>query len=113
MTRNNRNAGNSYERTIRKEYEQWFENPLTTRNASRVKDAGKVDIIGIEPFEAQVKYTKNYPDFYNLLDTMAVGKNIAIVHHKKNIGKGNKTEEVVVIKKSDWYSLLDKLVNNI
>lgn len=110
--RNNRTAGNNYERETRKWYERWFPNAVTSRNESRTKDAGKVDIIGIAPLEVQCKYTKNYPNFYELLEEMEVGNNYAVIHHKKNVGKGKGKEEIVVVGIDTWGEIIDMLKGN-
>lgn len=104
--RNNRNAGNSYERDLMNEFRELFPNILTSRNASRVMDALKVDFVNTAPFNIQAKYTQNYPNFYELLNEMPQDTNYNIVVHKKNKGKGSAKNEIVVMTKQDFIEIL-------
>lgn len=54
-----------------------------------------------------MKYYKNQPNFSEVLDNMTVLFNeIKVLHFKRNKGKGQKTDELVVLKKEDWYEIV-------
>lgn len=107
----NRRAGHNYERKIAQEYRDLLsdEQVLTSRYASRKADDEKVDIVGVPMFNLQCKYMKQQPDFYKVLGEMPNDSMMNLIHYKRNIGKGGKTEEVVVMKKSDWFEVLKML----
>ncbi len=111
MKRNNRRAGHKYELDIRRDYEELgYPNAKTSRNESRTRDAGKVDICGTFPYAPQVKYMQNQPDFYALLDSMVIEPGeIPLIHFKRNVGRGIMKEEIVVLKKEDWYKLVSQI----
>lgn len=111
MVRNNRRAGNQYERDTMNEYKELgFDNAVTSRNESRTRDAGKIDICGVYPFAPQCKYTKRQPQMWELLDSMAIEPGeIPVVHFKKNVGRGKIKEEIVAMKKEDWYEIVRML----
>lgn len=111
--RNNRTAGNNYERTLAQEYRDLgFDKAATSRYVSRERDDAKVDLCYTVPFNVQAKYTKNYPNMFSLLDEMPKDNNFNVIHHKKNIGVGKTPEEIVVLKKEDWFEIIKILKGN-
>lgn len=109
--RNNRRAGHQFERDIASEYrELGFDEACCTRYSSRVKDDCGIDIDFVVPFAIQCKYMKNQPDFYKLLNSIKkVPTEMPIVHFKRNVGKGKPKEEIVAMKKEDFYELVRML----
>lgn len=109
--RNNKRAGNQYERDIAGDYRVLgYPDACCTRYSSRVKDDCGIDIDFVVPLAIQCKYMKNQPDFYKLLDSIKkVPTEIPIVHFKRNVGKGKQKEEIVAMKKGDFYELVRML----
>ncbi len=103
--KNNRTAGHSYERAIRK----WaiingFPNCTTSRYSSKEKDDQKVDLCNTDPFNIQCKYTQTI-NFHTILQSMPKDNNYNLVFHKrKNQGT------VVAMTLSDFEEIL-KLIN--
>ena len=111
IMRNNRRAGNSFERYLSSLYKSIGFDSTTSRFSSREKDSQKVDLCGTDPINVQAKYTKNYPNFYELLSEMPNDGNYNIIHHKRNRGVGKPNEQIVVMKTNDWMDIIEMLKN--
>lgn len=111
MSKRNRTAGLNYERDIASEYRDLgWEDACTTRYSSRQKDDAKIDIDNVKPFSPQCKYMKNQPNFSDLLNKIGNSDTeIPIVHFKRNKGKGKGKDELVVLRKEDWYEILESM----
>ena len=106
MSKSARNKGNQYERDIAEEMRQLgFEKCQTSRYASKALDDAKVDLTETDPFNIQCKAWKAAPSYHKVLDEMPKDVNYNLIFHKKPY-KG----EVVVMKKEDFYELLQMLI---
>jgi hypothetical protein len=100
--KNNRDAGHSYERTIR----QWFralgwKDCQTSRYASREMDDKKVDLVGTEPLYVQCKYTQTI-NMHKVLGEMPQTTNLNVVFHKRKnqgtvVAMGIKDFEEIIV----------------
>ncbi len=111
----NRNAGNSYERKIKNELNKLFNGSdyRTTREVSRFKDAKGIDLIDINGkgwFSVQCKNTVNFPKLDGINFVTDEGyPNILFWKRTKNVnGRFMPRGEYVVMKKEDFYELLEK-----
>jgi len=106
MSKANRDKGHRYERLLAEEFrELGFDKCKTSRYASRMLDDAKVDLYGTEPYNVQAKaYDSNQPNFRNILDEMPKDDNYNVVFHKVK-----RKEDIVVMKKSDFYALIKHL----
>jgi len=112
---NVRRIGHSYERLIVQDHKKLgYERAASTRATSRIMDDAKIDINGI-PFNIQCKSVRKGLNVFTTLNEMveAIPKLVPereqfinLVFHKKE------REEVVVISKSDWYLVVEKLKEN-
>lgn len=112
---NVRRIGHNYERKISKEHKDLgFYRAATTRATSRIMDDAKIDINGVT-FNIQCKSVKTGLNVFTVLDEMekTIPKlvpereiYINLVFHKKE------REEVVVLRKEDWYLVVKKLLEN-
>lgn len=108
MSNRNRTAGNNYERQLAQEYRElgWID-CTTSRYSSRKKDDAGIDLDCTIPFAIQAKYYKNQPNFSEVIDAMKiVPTEIPIVHFKRNKGKGQAKDELVIMRKEDWYEIV-------
>jgi hypothetical protein len=108
MSIRNRRAGHTYERQLAEEYrELGYLDCTTSRYSSRKKDDWGIDLDCTIPFCVQAKYYKNQPNFSEVIDDMRVlPDEIKLVHFKRNKGKGQKKDELVILKKEDWYTIV-------
>jgi hypothetical protein len=112
---NVRRIGHNYERKIVKEHKDiGYQKASTTRATSRIMDDAKIDINNI-PFNVQCKSVRSGLNVFTVLNEMDKGISdlvpereiyINLIFHKKE------QEEVVVMKKSDWYLIIKKLLEN-
>jgi hypothetical protein len=112
---NVRRIGHNYERKIVKELRDLgFTKATTTRASSRVMDDAKIDINGIT-YNIQCKAVRTGLNVFTVLGDMetAIPKLVPereiyvnLVFHKKE------GDEVVVLRKEDWYLILKKLLEN-
>lgn len=112
--RNNRTAGNAYERKIVNELKELgFSDCVTSRAESRNMDARKVDVFGNSlPIHIQCKNTKDnfkVADYYDENEDVFPQDKPVVIFHKKT--KKAKTKfitqgEYVYIKKEDFYKLI-------
>jgi len=112
---NVRRIGHNYERKIAKELRDLgFLRASTSRATSRIMDDAKIDINGVT-YNIQCKAVKTGLNVFLVLDEM--DKTIPIlvperedyvniVFHKKE------KNEVVVLRKEDWYLIVKKLLEN-
>ena len=109
MSKNNSRAvGNAYERAIRLEFiSMGYDKCQTSRYASKEKDSQLVDLCGIDPWNVQIKRWSHAPAYQDVLKSMPQDNNYNIIIHKKP-NKG----EVVVMDKSTFYALVEKLKFN-
>ena len=114
MKRNNRTAGNNYERLIVKELKELgYGDAVTARSESRNMDARKVDVFGKSlPVNIQCKTTKDnfkVAEYYKENKDIFPNDKPLVIFHKKT--KKNKLKfisegEYVYLKKDDFYKLL-------
>lgn len=112
---NVRRIGHNYERKIAKELRDLgFPRAATTRATSRIMDDAKIDINGVS-YNIQCKAVKTGLNVFLVLDEMegAIPKLVPerenyvnVVFHKKD------ADEVVVLRKEDWYLIVKKLLEN-
>jgi len=113
MGSRNRDAGNGYERKIRKELlNMGFTNIETTRNLSRFMDAKGIDVVGDIPHDIQckLKLNINSRDIRDLLDRGH--EKPLVVFHKHVVKAGNKfmpKGEYVYMTKDLYYELLQQI----
>jgi hypothetical protein len=110
---NVRRIGHNYERKICKEHKDLgFLKVATTRATSRIMDDAKIDINHVT-FNIQCKSVRTGLNVFTVLDEMeeSIPKlvperkiYINLVFHKKE------KEEVVVLRKEDWYLVVKKLL---
>ena len=120
--RNNRTAGHNYERQIVNELlELGFEDIVTSRAESRNMDNRGVDIFQnindsgpfkVLPIHIQCKNYKGYPKYEEILESelLPKGKPTVIFHKKTKKAKSKFVTqgEFVIMKKSDFYNLINK-----
>lgn len=105
---NGRNKGHSYERKIRKEMiELGYESCETSRYESKKKDDQKVDLCNTDPFNIQCKAVERGLNYFDVLNSMPNDTNHNVIFHKKN-RKG----ELVVMRKEDFYEIIEALKAN-
>lgn len=107
MTKNigktNRNKGNSYERSIAKEWRDLgWDKTVTARSESKNKDNEKVDLCYTEPFNVQCKNSIRSVNYSKILSEMPNDSNVNVVFHKF------KSNQYVILKKEDFYNLIKK-----
>ena len=112
---NVRRIGHNYERKIAKELRDLgFSRASTSRATSRIMDDAKIDINGVT-YNIQCKAVKTGLNVFLVLDEMdktipiLVPERedyINIVFHKKE------RNEVVVLRKEDWYLIVKNLLEN-
>jgi Holliday junction resolvase len=112
---NVRRIGHNYERKIVKELRDLgFTKATTSRASSRIMDDAKIDINGVT-YNIQCKAVRTGLNVFTVLDEMetAIPKLVPereiyvnLVFHKKE------GDEVVVLRKEDWYLILKKLLEN-
>lgn len=102
---NVRKKGHDYERKIREELRStFFPQCETSRFASKMMDDLKVDLVLTDPFQIQCKAVEKLGGYHDILTQMPVNGKINAVFHKRN-RKG----EVVVVKKDDFYKIVEML----
>lgn len=111
----NRTAGHNFERKIIKELKQLgFKDAVSSRSESRNMDDKKVDICNTPGWYFQCKTSINNPQYDKILHEMPDDGNTNVILHQKT-KKANKKfmpqGDYVVMKKEDFYKLLQK-VNN-
>lgn len=112
---NVRRIGHNYERKIVKELRDLgFTKATTSRASSRIMDDAKIDINGVT-YNIQCKAVRTGLNVFTVLDEMetTIPKLVPereiyvnLVFHKKE------GDEVVVLRKEDWYLILKKLLEN-
>jgi Holliday junction resolvase len=112
---NVRRIGHNYERKIAKEFrDMGFHRASTSRATSRIMDDAKIDINGIT-YNIQCKAVKTGLNVFLVLDEMETSipklvpereDYVNVVFHKKE------GDEVVVLRKTDWYLIIKKLLQN-
>lgn len=118
MPRNNRTAGNNFERQIVGELKDLgFTDAVTSRAESRNMDARKVDVFGASlPVHIQCKNTQEnfkVADYYaKNSEFFPPDKPVVIIHKKtKKAGVKFMTQgEFVYMRKEDFYEMLKKIV---
>jgi hypothetical protein len=125
MSNTNRTKGHNFERYLAKIFREklGFTFCKTSRQASRLLDASKVDLAFI-PFNVQAKAVKaniNYQDVFRTMDE-ALNLNFPptdpqikypkIIFHKKGtVTKKDKYQSVVVMEENEFIELLNKIYN--
>lgn len=115
MGRNNRTAGNGYERAIVRELKEYgYSDAVTTRSESRNMDNRGVDIMGDNlPVYIQCKNSQNTPNIHKLLTSKLLpnDKPVVVFHKKTKKSAKNfvKEGEYVYMTKEDFYNMLNSL----
>lgn len=114
--RNNRTAGNNYERQIVNELKQLgFPEAVTARSESKNLDDQGVDICNTPGYHFQCKNSKTNPKYTELLAAMPTtlytkdDVYFPVILHKKTKKAGTKfipQGEFAILKKEDFYKLL-------
>ena len=112
---NVRRIGHNYERKIVKELKDLgFDRAATTRATSRIMDDAKIDVNGVT-YNIQCKAVKSGLNVFLVLEDMEENipklvpereDYVNVVFHKKE------KDEVVVLKKEDWYLIIKKLLQH-
>jgi len=102
--KNARKKGIGYELQIRKELRKYYYPDCeTSRYASKyIDDVEKRDLIKTGFLGIQIKALERTPPYHDILSEMPDDDKYNVIFHKRNY-KG----EVVVMKKEDFYELLD------
>lgn len=111
MGNRNRNAWNSYERTLAQELRQWFPDCKTSRYASKMLDDNKVDLWGTGIWWIQAKYTQKFYSWNainNILQQMPL-EWWNVVIHKLNNGVGRAKVETVYMDTDTYKEVLKYL----
>lgn len=87
--RNNRTAGNNFERYLVHKLKNIFSDVCTSRSESRTMDSKKVDLCKTEPFYFQAKSLSRLVDYVKVLDSMP-SDGINIICHRKTKKKNIK-----------------------
>lgn len=106
MSNRNRDKGNGYEREIAKEFRDMGFEAVTSRSESKRLDNAGVDLVTDFPLAPQMKVSVNQPNFHKLLTETEA----EIVFYKKQEKVKNRfmsRGEYVVMKKEDFYKILD------
>ena len=116
--RDNRQAGNNYERKIVLELKELNFDVVTSRAESKTMDNKKVDIfspLGVDnvlTFYIQCKNSKNKPDYHKIITEMPKDRTPVIFH--KQTHKVNTTfvtdGEYVIMKKEAFYKLIKEIL---
>lgn len=112
---NVRRIGHNYERKIAKEFrDMGFHRAATSRATSRIMDDAKIDVNGVT-YNIQCKAVKSGLNVFLVLEDMeeSIPKLVPeredyvnVVFHKKE------KDEVVVLRKEDWYLIIKKLLQH-
>jgi hypothetical protein len=104
-----RRKGHDYERKIRLEFRQYgWKYCQTSRYASKMIDDAKIDLVSTDPFAVQCKATQNNPSYHKIIDEMRPNKpQYKLIFHKRATN-----DEYVIMKKNDFYELLEMLIDN-
>ena len=104
-----RRKGHDYERQIRREYRELGRaNCETSRFASKMMDDRKIDLVNTKPFAVQCKSLINNPSYHKIIDEMRPNKpQYKLIFHKRATN-----DEYVIMKKNDFYELLEMLIDN-
>jgi len=112
--RNNRTAGNNYERFIVNELKArfpLFNKACTSRLESKSLDDQKVDICFTPGFNFQCKNSKANLDYNEIINSMPVNENKNVIIHRKTKKVNTRfvtQGDYVILKKEDFYKLLEK-----
>lgn len=103
--RNNRTAGNNYERQIAKEFRDLGFEAVTSRAESRNLDAKGVDLVTNFPYLPQLKCSINQPNIHKLL-TETEAEIIFFKKLEKAKSRFVTKGEYVMMDKEKFYQLL-------
>tara|TARA_Y100001973_G_C5168266_1_gene317472 strand:+ start:1081 stop:1473 length:393 start_codon:yes stop_codon:yes gene_type:complete len=122
---NSRKKGNNYEVKIAKEMrELGYDDCITSRFGSKMMDYFKIDLLHTDPFRFQLKAWERSPHFHNIFKEMEKCKYIPIRKDAKPkriikklaksfynviMWKKNNEEELVILKKKDFYEIIKML----
>jgi hypothetical protein len=110
MASRNRTAGNNYERQIAKELRDMGFKAVTSRSESRNLDAKGIDLVTDFPLAPQMKCSINQPNVHELLTTTEA----EVIFYKKVLKAKKKFTtkgEYIMMKKSDFYKLIEEIYN--
>lgn len=116
---NARDKGNTYERKIMNELKElWFKDCKTSRYASKMLDDMKVDLTNTWDYNIQCKSVEalNLRDCIKIIHSMPNDNKINVIFWKKKFKKLQFKEikqqdfmwEYVIIKKKDFYNIMQK-----
>jgi len=124
---NVRKKGNNYEVKIAKEMrELGFKRCITSRLGNKLMDWMKIDLLHTDPFRFQLKAWERAPHFHNVFkdmdkcDYIPIRKDAQPKRIIKKLAKGfynvimwkkNNEEELVIMKKKDFYEIIKMLKN--
>jgi hypothetical protein len=113
--RNNKNAGNTYERLVANELRELGYKVFTARAESRNMDNKGIDLFGPDlPFHVQCKITKDRPNYHNLITSplLEEEKKPLLIFHRL-VAKSNvrfvAQGDYVIMTKSAFYEMLEGL----
>jgi hypothetical protein len=113
MSSRNRTAGHNFERQIVQELKiLGFPEAVTSRAESKNMDDKGVDICNTPGYQFQCKNMKLIPNYHKILSEMPGNSQINILVHRKTKKSKSRfiTEgDYIVLKKEDFYILLEKL----
>ena len=122
---NVRKKGNNYETKIAREMRDLgFSNCITSRFGNKMLDYFKIDLLNTDPFRFQLKAWERSPHFHNIIkemdkcDYIPIRKDAKPKRIIKKLAKGfynlimwkkNNEEELIVMKKADFYEIIKML----
>jgi len=105
MGKAERVKGHAFERKLRQEFrELGYKDCETSRYANKKLDDAKVDLTDTGEWSVQAKAMGKQPSFRPILDSMPKDDNINLVFHKMPY-----KEDIVVMSKSDFYKIVQKI----
>lgn len=114
-TRNNRTAGNNFERLIANELKVFFPDVVTSRFESKSMDDKKVDLCFTGIYSFQLKNSKVNLDYAAIIDSMPQSGINVIIHRKTKKSKKNflTVGDFAILRKEDFYRFLTSLSTKI
>ena len=99
---NGKNKGNAYERKIAKECRAiGYKKATTSRSESKRADDAGVDILGVDGYAIQCKAVERGLNLHDTINHIDTKYGVPVIFWKKN-----RKEELVIMKKKDFYGLI-------
>jgi hypothetical protein len=71
-------------------------------------DDAKIDLVRTDPFAIQCKSTQNNPSYHKIIDQMRPRMpQFKLIFHKRT-----NNDEYVIMKKNDFYEIMEMLIDN-